>query len=315
MRIVYAYNNDKFFTKKVEQNVNEITGEYPSVVFGTTQKIPDYDVNLEIPKFVNDAWTLEDLKETGTFYLKSDATEFVAIAKKDTDLYTNIEPLKKYDDGTKQAFNDAAQGWEYTFKGDALLKVEKIEALNVSKQNKIAQLETDFNASKKITIQNGNTLIIKHDTPERKYFLKLIENVSNLSSTTGAACIYEQQTDASKLALRILPEIASYIFKDLFIATLPSGTKVNLRVHNKITVYELALEQINNATTQTELDAISWNFLNPQGIVIDVNIKAAEMLADATVSKFAKDAINAAKDPTTGEIHLVKTLQELADDS
>lgn len=182
---------------------------------------------------------------------------------------------------------------------------------------KIAALDDDFNASKKITIQNGNTLEIAHDTPERGYFLKLIEDVSNLSSTQGAAFIYEQKTDAGKLALRILPEIATYIFKDLFVATLNNSqqTKVNLRVHNKATVYELALEKINNANSQAELDAITWTFLNPAGIVIDVNNKAAEMLADATVSQFAKDAINAAKDPITGEIHLVKTLQELADDS
>ena len=86
-------------------------------------------------------------------------------------------------------------------------------------------------------------------------------------------------------------------------------------MHNKTTVYELALEKINNASTQAELDAITWSFLNPQGIVIDVNDKANEMLADSEVSDFAKAAINTAKDLITGEIHLVKTLQELADDS
>jgi hypothetical protein len=176
------------------------------------------------------------------------------------------------------------------------------------------ELKNAFNDSKKITIQNGKTLVITHDTPEREYFLKLIEDVSNLSSTEGAAFIYEQQTDSGKLALRILPEIATYIFTDLFITTLNNTqqTKVNSRVHNKTTVYELALEKINNAATQSELDAVTWSFINPQGIVIDVNAKATEMLADPSVSDFAKAAINAAKDPITGEIHLVKTLQELA---
>lgn len=192
-----------------------------------------------------------------------------------------------------------------------------LQELNSQKRIVIKQLASDYNASKKITIQNGNTLVVAHDTPERKYFIKLIENVSNLGSTQGAACIYEQQTDFGKLALRILPEIAAYIFKDLFIATLnnPQQTKVNSRVHNKTTVYELALENINNATTQAELDAITWTFLNPTGILIDVNDKATQMLNDATVSEVAKAAINAAKDPATGEIHLVKTLPELAADS
>lgn len=190
-------------------------------------------------------------------------------------------------------------------------------ALSRNKSNRVLDLETDFNASKKITVQNGKTLEVEYDTPERDIFLKLIEDVSNLSTTEGAAFIYEQQTDAGKLALRILPEIAAYIFKDLFVATLnnPQQTKVNSRVHNKTTVYELAREEINKATTQAELDAITWNFLNETGIVIDVNDKAEQMLEDPTVSDVAKAAINAAKDPTTGEIHLVKTLQELATDS
>lgn len=192
-----------------------------------------------------------------------------------------------------------------------------LQELNSKKRIVIKKLLADYNRAKEITIQNGKTIIIEHDTPERKYFLELIENVSNLGSTQGAAFIYEQQTDSGKLALRILPEIATYIFKDLFIATLnnPQQTKVNSRVHNKTTVYELALEQINDATTQAELDAIKWTFLNPTGILIDVNDKATEMLADPTVSDFAKAAINAAKDPATDEIHLVKTLQELAADS
>lgn len=201
-------------------------------------------------------------------------------------------------------------GWKYQ-------NGEFRKPLAVLKEEKIQALTNDFNVSKKITIQNGKTLVIAHDTPERPEFVKLIENVSNLGSTQGAAFIYEQQTDSGKLALRILPEIATYIFKDLFVATLnnPQQTKVNSRVHNKTTVYELALERINNATTQTELDSVAWTFLNPTGIVIDVNAKATEMLADPTVSDFAKAAINAAKDPTTGEIHLVKTLAELAADS
>lgn len=191
-----------------------------------------------------------------------------------------------------------------------------LQELNSQKRIVIKQLASDYNASKKITIQNGKTLLIAHDTQERSYFLDLIEKASNLSKTKGAF-IYKQKTNSGTLALRILPEIAVYIFKDLFVATLANShqTEVNSREHNKTTVYELALENINNATTQAELDAIKWTFLHPAGIVIDVNDKATQMLNDATVSEVAKAAINAAKDPATGEIHLVKTLPELAADS
>lgn len=321
MRLIYAYDrNEQYFTKIIEQNLDELTGQYPPVVFGTTHPTPTYNAVLEIPKFVNDAWILEDLKESGVFYLKADAVEFSEIAKKDADLYTTIEPLQKYDDGTTQAFNDATQAWEYTFKGADLLEAERLAALHESKQAKIAQLEADYNQSKKITIQNGTTLIVKHDTPERDIFLDLIEKVSNLSKLKKklkGAFIYKQKTDTGSLALRILPEIAAYIFEDLFVATLANAeqTEVVAREHNRTTVYDLTLEQIDGASTQAELDSVTWTFLHPSGIVIDVNTEAVKMLNDATVSQFAKDAINAAKDPITGEIHLVKTLAELAADS
>jgi hypothetical protein len=307
----YNYDKNGFFISigeaKNSPKHEEIGQEwYMSPANSTFTALPNFNAELEIPKFYNNQWVVADLQESGVFYLKTDATEFTEIAKKDVNLYTQIEPLQKYDDGTTQAFNDATQIWEYTFQGKDLIEAERLEAL-----------EADFNKSKKITLKNGRTVIIEHDTPEREFFLKIVEGVSNVSSTEGAAFIYEQQTDAGKLALRILPEIAAYIFKDLFIATLanPQQTKVNSRVHNKTTVYELALEKINKASTQAELDVVTWSFINPTGIVIDVNDKAAEMLADPTVTDFAKAAIKDAKDPTTGEIHLVKTLQELASDS
>lgn len=143
----------------------------------------------------------------------------------------------------------------------------------------------------------------------------MIEDVSNLNLIPDTVFEYEQETDVGGLGFHIMPEIATYIFKDLFVVALPNGNKVNARKRNKTIIYNNALEKINNATTQSELDAITWAFLNAAGTVIDVNIKANEMLNDATVSDVAKAAINATKDPDTGEIHLVKTLQELTDDS
>lgn len=324
LKTYYNYDKNGFFIgtgeAKNSPKHEEIGQEwYMLPANATFNPVPDYNTEIEIPKFDvgTEIWDVVDVEIQGVFYLKTDATEFAEIAKKDANLYTTIEPLQKHDDGTTQAFDDATQTWEYTFKGENLLEAERLEALEASKQARIEQLKASFNATKKITIRNGKTLIIEHDTPERDIFLKLIEDVSNLSKTEGAAFIYEQQTDAGKLALRILPEIAAYIFKDLFVATLNNEqqTKVNSRVHNKTTVYELALENIDNATTQAELDAITWNFLNPTGILIDVNDKATQMLNDATVSAVAKNAINFAKDPETGEIHLVKPLQELAENS
>jgi hypothetical protein len=187
--------------------------------------------------------------------------------------------------------------------------IQNILQLYVNKRRIVQLLTNSYNDSKKITIQNGNTLVIAHDTPERGYFITLIEVVSTLSPRLSVE--YIQTTDKRGLGFRILSEIAAYIFKDLFTATLTNGIKVNARKRNKTILYNNALEQINNAATQAELDAVTWAFINPTGIVIDVNAKAIQMLADTTVSDFAKDAINAAKDPETGEIHLVQPLSNL----
>jgi len=305
-RQVYSFDRDGYFRAIVNQNADEITGVYPQLFFATDIAPPAYNKELELLRFLKGAWILEDLKERGVFYLKADAAEALEIVKKDISLYTKIEPLQKYDDGTAQAFSDVLLVWEYVIKG-----------LELMRQAKITQLQHDFNASKKITLQNGKTLVIKHDTEERPYFLKMLEECSTLSGADGAAFIYEQKTDEGVVALRILPEIATYIFKDMFIVILDNKmkTKVNSRIHNKTTVYNFAYERIHSVSTIKQLNAIHWNFSHPAGLIIDVNDKANKMLVDSSVSDYAKAAINASKDPISGEIHIVKTLAELAANS
>jgi hypothetical protein len=180
------------------------------------------------------------------------------------------------------------------------------QSLEEKRAEKLTALQNDFNASKKITIQNGNTLIIEHDTPERDILLNSLEKIEVLQNML--AFIYTQE-DAD-LGFRVLPEIFQYIFKDLFIASLPNGTKVNSRVHNKAVIFSLKQKLINQATTIEEINNINWQFVNPNGVIVNINEKANQMLVDTSVSEEAKNAINLVKDEND-EIHLIKTINEL----
>jgi len=295
MRIVYAFDVNNYFTKEVKQNLDELTGSYPNLINATTTATPNYDANLEIPKFVNNAWILEDLKESGIFYLKTDATEFAEIVKKDASLYTEIEPLQKYDDGTTQTFNDVTQSWEYTFKGSELLEVERIQALNESKQDKITQLQADYDQTQKITIQNGTTWTIEGATYKAlKDKLTLI--FSDNADLTKVYTFFEGDTSKPNYYVNVICYIWRYILKDFYETVLEVG--------NNRKVYDFAKADIINAQDLQTLNAITWSFTPP--IVIDVNVKAAELEQQADTPQYVLDVIAAAKN-ADGEIHLVQT--------
>jgi hypothetical protein len=63
-------------------------------------------------------------------------------------------------------------GWQYS-------NGELYKPLQILKEEKLEELKKVYNESKKITIQNGKTLIIDHNTPERKYFLQNLPKVPN----------------------------------------------------------------------------------------------------------------------------------------
>ena len=180
---------------------------------------------------------------------------------------------------------------------------------SIIKYQKQQQLQNDFNTSKKITIQNGNTLIIEHDTPERKYFFDKLKLITQESTRQDISISYQQENDGSSYTFSAIPKIWAYIFKDLFLADRikdgqPTGFKEDVREQNQIK-FNITNLYIQRATTQEELNAITWNFTKPNGIVIDISEKAEQMLADSTVDAYTKAIINAAKDPVTGEIHLI----------
>jgi hypothetical protein len=260
----------------------------------------------------NEEWVLFE-KELNDIFYKKDNSELVnTIFQKDIDLYTKIPPLQSFN-GTTQKFNNKLQAWEYVEKGEILLEKERLEALEIAKKERLTQLQNDYNTSKKIIIQNGNTLIIEHNTPERSIFLHKLTFMLKEGLLNNVAISYQQNVNNVMYRFSALPTIWNYVFKDLFLVdrrksdgTL-TGFKESSREHNKI-LFDLLLLQIQNTTTQQELDSISWEFVNPNGTVINVNNKAGQMLNDASVDDFTKSAINQLKDPTTGDIHLIQII-------
>lgn len=194
---------------------------------------------------------------------------------------------------------------------DGIFYEKSVEEKRVER---LASLEDDYNASKKITIQNGNTLIIEHNTPERSIFLDKLMIVSQENLLINVSISYQQKVNNSMYRFSALPTIWNYIFKDLFLTDrktsdgTPTGFKENSREHNKI-VFDAMVLKIQNSTTTEELNAISWEFANPNGVVIDVNDKATQMLNDVNVDDFTKQAINTLKDSTTGQIHLINIVK------
>jgi hypothetical protein len=185
-----------------------------------------------------------------------------------------------------------------------------VHTLESAKHEKIKALIDTHNASKKITIQNGQTLIIEHDTPERDIFLDKLIAVTKESLSPNVSISYQQKVNNLMYRFSALPTVWSYVFKDLFLVdrkksdgTL-TGIKESSREHNKI-MFEAIVLKIQNATTEDELNIITWNFANPNGVFINVNEKAEQMLNDPIVDSFTKSAINQLKDPETGEIHLI----------
>jgi len=188
-----------------------------------------------------------------------------------------------------------------------------VHTLESLKRAKITALTDDFNSSKKITIQNGNTLIIDYNTPERNIFLEKLTDVTKESLSPDISISYQQKVNNSMYRFSALPTVWNYIFKDLFLVDrkasdgTPTGFKENSREHNRV-IFDAVVLKIQNTTTAEELNAISWEFENPNGIFINVNEKATQMLNDSNVDSFTKSVINQLTDPVTGEIHLISVI-------
>lgn len=302
-------NGKKCFTSLQNEIFHE--GKYQKFA-NSTYTLPKVQANenqylvLENEGTDKEAWILEDKVLKGVFYEKQGGKMATEIFVRDSARFTEIPPLAFYDDGTTQIFNEDLQEFEYNNRGGVLLEKELAEQLESAKIERLKQLESNWQASKLIVIQNGNTIRIKHDTEERKFFLDNIELVKNETTNSNTVLSYRQVDKEEKCQYRIslVYYIWKYLFADLFLIARLSGFKESIRSKNE-GEYTITKLKIENARTIEELNAIVCDFVNPQGVIIDVSVKAKEIFEHADTPENVKQLILKLTDKN-GEIHLIE---------
>lgn len=177
------------------------------------------------------------------------------------------------------------------------------EDLKVQKYN---LLRLEYESTKVITLQNGNTLIIKGNTPERDIFFQNLENLQKLDNIDNAILTYWQEEDGTIYQFSALSYIWRYMFSALFLKSENGIIKGTIRGQNK-NEYLVNNLKIQKAQTVSDLDSVTWNFINPHGMVIDINEKSRIMLNDIQVPEYVKNIIASAMD-ANGQIHLIQKI-------
>jgi hypothetical protein len=166
------------------------------------------------------------------------------------------------------------------------------------------KLEADYNSAKKIILQNGNTLTIEHNTPERGIFTSHLETAKRVEKAENSVLSYHQQVGDVMLGFSALAYIWNYLFFKKFTNERPSLTLEDKRGKNK-EIYDINKLKIENSNSIEELQAITWSFEDIT--LIKINEEAQKLLDDPKTPAYVIDAINALKD-TQGQIHLIEQL-------
>ena len=162
MREIYKYNEQGYYIGSDKQNIDDLETKkankevYPSLHMATNIVPPQYNPELELLKYDNWTWSIEDIELQGKYYKKSNTDEFDKILKKDLSLYTEVQPFNKYDDGTTQVFNENKNEWEYSNKGAELLEFEAKEKERIAQEEEERIKEQRL---KNIKDEIANTLI------------------------------------------------------------------------------------------------------------------------------------------------------------
>jgi hypothetical protein len=176
--------------------------------------------------------------------------------------------------------------------------------LQKTKTLKLFSLVKDYNDSKTIILQNGNTLAIKHDTKERKFFTDNLENLKRIEEAENSVLSYWQEVDGALLGFSALSYIWKHLFLGKFTEQRPSLTLESRRSKNK-EIYDIKKLKIENANSIQELEGIDWSFEDIA--VININVEAQKLLDDPETPEYVIEAINALKGED-GQIHLIKEL-------
>lgn len=173
-------------------------------------------------------------------------------------------------------------------------------------KNKLTHnLKLDFAKSKKITIKNGNSLVITAETPERKFFLDQLYQISRLQENSNAVHSYHQKEDGYVLRFSALVYLWNKVFHQLFI--VDDNQSKRLKRYENRYIYDLITNRITNAKTVEELEFIKWNFIDSDGITINVNEIVSLIEASNETPQFVIDAINKARG-SDGNLHLIQKI-------
>lgn len=296
---------DEITTKYVDDH-GEIKEKVLKIVNSTyilpTQMPTDSQVLYFIGDDESGEWKIFEKEVFGKFFLKENGTEFDVIKLCDYDNYTKITPLPITDQST-QKFNDDTQAWEYVF-------IDKELALKIAKEEKTEQLTNDYATSKNIILQDNNyKLVITAKTPERIHFLNLIETLKQEDREGRFETflkVYQQKENNYYLTISATSYIWSYIFQDLFVKRTGADFFENARAFNKIS-FNVANDKIINANNIDELNTVVWQFESKDGILIDINEKAKQMLSDPNFDYGSKEIIKKTMDKD-GNINLIKKI-------
>tara|TARA_Y100000401_G_scaffold29233_2_gene21291 strand:- start:5959 stop:6765 length:807 start_codon:yes stop_codon:yes gene_type:complete len=193
------------------------------------------------------------------------------------------------------------------------------EELDKQKKLKLKELNEVYNNSKKIIIQNGNTLVISHDTPEREHFIANLPKLPNWNEVSffgnyKHSTLGYWQSEGKKIYGFFADSIIwSEVFGSLFI---DKESKTLIFAQNK-RFYDIYKNKVSNAKTISELNSISFKGIS-NGIMINIKNEAELILEKFKPSLVSITVKNGIKKNITkaikeiqdenGEIHLIKDL-------
>jgi hypothetical protein len=197
--------------------------------------------------------------------------------------------------------------------GSVISYVEKTEDtleqyyLTDKKIDKLTALDLAYKLSQKITIQNGKTLIIEHDTLDRKYFDTILTNyvydINASDELSSTVTTYAQDG----LVISMLPIFWNRLLNSCFKKPTSTGLSENINSYNGLLNKKLK-RMIQKCTTAAELDLVHFDFYKADGIVISITAEA-EKLQDSLIGRedydFLMGLVNSPKG-VDGTIHLIQ---------
>jgi len=177
------------------------------------------------------------------------------------------------------------------------------------KFKKLEALQTSFNLSKKITIKNGKTLTIDYNNICRKHFINILQTYvyKIVPEEEISKHIVTYFQDGLQISM---PSVFwNKLFHDSFSKDLAVDLREYILPYNK-KLYGKYFKQINVATTANELSDITFEFYNPEGVVVDITA-GAEKLKTALLGRSDYDFLINFIDNhrgSDGKIHLIREI-------